>query len=255
LTHITTEAELQVVLTQVRELLPLFVDYRIDPSNVVLSETRSAITIRGTAEQVALLERIVAGSDYPVPDVTVETTFLEVDSSDMKQLGLLPPESISFPAYPLAIDEPPLRREPPQQTTAFSIPQVLATFLTNNARITVLGTERFEVTRAALRAQSPVANGTAQLRDGSLSVDVSGLRILLNHDVGLETTVSFSMQTGSPQPDGRQTDATVRQSNRHESHESRVGEGQSMLVAGIPALRNQRERAILITPRVTWPAP
>lgn len=54
------------------------------------NETLNTITIKGTAEQIALAEKIISANDKSLPEVLIEIEILEVTKNNLKRLGILP---------------------------------------------------------------------------------------------------------------------------------------------------------------------
>jgi hypothetical protein len=163
--------------------------------------------------------------DQPKPTVTIEARFLTAEVSDLRQLGLLPPESsggfLAFPPSELVQRgfSPPPKPEP--QTAALSVPPALVKFLTESPRLTVLGTH---------------VGSTAQLQDGSLKVDVGAPQVMPDRSVALRVVVTVSARV-------------VRSSVQ----ETRVAEGESMFVTDVSGDPGSRANVIVITPRLVWP--
>jgi len=54
------------------------------------NEKLNAITIKGTPEQIALAEKMIATNDKAQPEVVVEIELLEVNKSQMRKVGMMP---------------------------------------------------------------------------------------------------------------------------------------------------------------------
>lgn len=54
------------------------------------NEKLNAITIKGTAEEIALAHKIIADNDKAQPEVVVELEILEVNKNTMRRVGILP---------------------------------------------------------------------------------------------------------------------------------------------------------------------
>lgn len=59
-----------------------------------VNEELNAISLRGTPEQIALADRLIAANDKPSPEVVIEVELLEVNKSAMREVGLLPVAAI-----------------------------------------------------------------------------------------------------------------------------------------------------------------
>lgn len=54
------------------------------------NETLNTITVKGTAEQIALAEKIISANDKSLPEVVIEIEVLEVSKNKMRRVGILP---------------------------------------------------------------------------------------------------------------------------------------------------------------------
>ncbi|MCB1049961.1 MAG: hypothetical protein KDC71_05125 [Acidobacteria bacterium] len=59
-----------------------------------VNEELNAISIKGTPDQIALADRIIAANDKSLPEVVIEVELLEVNKSAMREVGLLPVSTI-----------------------------------------------------------------------------------------------------------------------------------------------------------------
>ena len=81
LQNITSAQELQEVMTAVRQVTDV---RKIFPVN-----SQSALIIRGTADQMALAEKVILDLDKPKPEVVVDVMVFETARSVTRELGLL----------------------------------------------------------------------------------------------------------------------------------------------------------------------
>lgn len=82
LQNVTSPQELQEALTAVRAVTDV---RKIYPVN-----SQSAIVVRGTADQVALCEKLFLDLDKPKPEVVVDILVMEANKTRSRQLGLTP---------------------------------------------------------------------------------------------------------------------------------------------------------------------
>jgi general secretion pathway protein D len=81
LQNITSPQELQEVMTAVRQVT--------DVRKVFPVNSQSALIIRGTADQMALAEKVILDLDKPKPEVVVDVMVFETARSVTRELGLL----------------------------------------------------------------------------------------------------------------------------------------------------------------------
>jgi len=88
LRNVSNAAELQEVVGTLKGLL--------DISRIQVNPTHSTITLRGTPDQLALAEKLVAEVDKPKAEVIIDIEVLEVSSTRLQTLGTTVPTSASI---------------------------------------------------------------------------------------------------------------------------------------------------------------
>ena len=61
-----------------------------DLKNFSENEELNAITLKGTPEQIAVADRIIAANDKAMAEVIVEVELLEVNKNDLREMGIQP---------------------------------------------------------------------------------------------------------------------------------------------------------------------
>ncbi len=81
------------------------------------NEKLNAITIKGTPEQIALAEKMIATNDKAQPEVVVEIELLEVNKSQMRRVGMMPINpSDGSPAYQVGLLADPAGRSQDEES-------------------------------------------------------------------------------------------------------------------------------------------
>ncbi|WP_354681694.1 secretin N-terminal domain-containing protein [Cupriavidus plantarum] len=84
----------------------------VKSKDLILDERTNAIIMRDTAEAIKVAERLVAALDVVPAEVVIEAQILEVNASDLLQLGIQYPGRVEFTAQPLPDDNDPTSRVP-----------------------------------------------------------------------------------------------------------------------------------------------
>ncbi len=87
LSNLSQPTELQDLVNTIRTI--------VEVNRVQQLPTQGAIVVRGTPDQVALVEKLIDDIDKARPEVVVEIAVLQVSKTRMKNLGLSPPSSVS----------------------------------------------------------------------------------------------------------------------------------------------------------------
>jgi len=74
------------------------------------NERLNSITVKGTPEKVALVEKIIRDNDKAKPEVVIEIELLEVNKNKMRQIGIVPVDSSGAPRYTFGITADPVGR-------------------------------------------------------------------------------------------------------------------------------------------------
>lgn len=72
--------------------------------DVYIDERLNMLVMRDTPEAIAVAERLITAQDLPVPEVVLEVEILEVNSSDVLNLGIEYPASVSATVYGTGFD-------------------------------------------------------------------------------------------------------------------------------------------------------
>lgn len=87
LSNISQANELQEVINALRSILNM--------NQVSPMATQDAIVVRGTPDQVAMVEKLINDIDKPRPEVIVDVVVMEVSRNKLRDLGITPPASVS----------------------------------------------------------------------------------------------------------------------------------------------------------------
>lgn len=74
------------------------------------NERLNSITIKGTPEQVALMEKIIRDNDKAQPEVVVQIELLEVNKNKMRKVGIQPIDNFGSPTYRAGLIADPVGR-------------------------------------------------------------------------------------------------------------------------------------------------
>src|SRR6266478_6585957 len=96
LRNASTPSEIQEVVGTLKGIL--------DISRVQVNPTHSAITLRGTPDQMVLAQKLVSDLDKPRAEVVIDIAVLQISRQQLRKLGTTVPTStsIAFAAAPLA---------------------------------------------------------------------------------------------------------------------------------------------------------
>lgn len=255
LSNSVTSTEITEAITALRTLLNM--------RYLAQSTSMNAIIIRDTADRIAIAEKIIEDLDKAKPEVVVEVMVLEVDQNQLRELGLLPPQTtnLTFTApgsaaaagttgTPVASNAVPLRGLEAVNSANFAvnIPETLARFLASSSKTKLVQNPRVRATdgkQASIRIGSrvPIASGSFQPGLGSVSTPVVQFqyvdvgvnldmtpRVLLNREVSMTVTVQVQALAGD------RTIGGVTQpvfTNRSIQHEIRLAEGETNILGGI----------------------
>ena len=87
LSNLSQPTELQDLVNTIRTI--------VEVNRVQQLPTQGAVVVRGTPDQVALVEKLIDDIDKARPEVVVEIAVLQVSKTRMRNLGLTPPSSVS----------------------------------------------------------------------------------------------------------------------------------------------------------------
>ena len=87
LSNLSQPTELQDLVNTIRTI--------VEVNRVQQLPTQGAIVVRGTPDQVALVQKLIDDIDKARPEVVVEIAVLQVSKTKMRNLGLTPPSSVS----------------------------------------------------------------------------------------------------------------------------------------------------------------
>jgi len=246
LRNASTPAELQEVVGTLKGIL--------DISRIQVNPTHSAITLRGTPDQMVLAQKLVTDLDKPKAEVVIDIAVLSISRDRVRNLGTTVPTatSIAFAAAPL----------PPGAVKlgsvnggnfSIAIPGGSFNFLMSdnntkvlqNPEIRVLDQQkaslkigdRIPIATGSFQAGagvsgggiSPLVNTQFQYLDVGVNIDITP-QIHSNREVTLKMVLEVSAVTGTSNIGGI-NQPTIGQ--RRIEHESRLEDGEINLVGGI----------------------
>lgn len=87
LSNLSQPTELQDLVNTIRTI--------VEVNRVQQLPTQGAIVVRGTPDQVALVQKLIDDIDKARPEVVIEIAVMQVSKNKMRNLGLTPPTSVS----------------------------------------------------------------------------------------------------------------------------------------------------------------
>ncbi len=99
-TFYLSNADPKQVLSMIKQM--------VKTRDVYIDERLSMLVMRDTPEAIAVAERLIAAQDIPQSEVLMDVEILEVSNSDVLDLGILYPSSVSATAYGNAIGAVPV---------------------------------------------------------------------------------------------------------------------------------------------------
>jgi general secretion pathway protein D len=87
LSNLSQPTELQDLVNTIRTI--------VEVNRVQQLPTQGAIVVRGTPDQVALVQKLIDDIDKARPEVVIEIAVLQVSKTKMRNLGITPPSSVS----------------------------------------------------------------------------------------------------------------------------------------------------------------
>ena len=243
LRNASTPNELQEVVSTLKGML--------DISRIQVNPTHSAITIRGTLDQLVLAEKLVSDVDKPKSEVVIDIAVLEVSRARLRTIGTTVPTSTSI-AF-AAAGGPGTVKIGSLNGANFSVgvPGGSFTFLMSDTNTKVLQNPQIRVLdqgRASLKigdrvpiatgsftpgvgggSISPLVNTQFQYLDVGVNIDITP-HVHSNHEVTLKMSLEVSSVTGN-QNIGGINQPTIGQ--RRIEHETRLQDGEINLVGGI----------------------
>ncbi|MGL6041526.1 MAG: secretin N-terminal domain-containing protein [Deefgea sp.] len=117
-TFYLSNADPKQVLSMIKQM--------VKTRDVYIDERLSMLVMRDTPEAIAVAERLIAAQDIPQSEVLMEVEILEVSNSDMLDLGIKYPGSVSASVYGNTIGAaPPTITKNPDGTTVTTSPSAL----------------------------------------------------------------------------------------------------------------------------------
>jgi general secretion pathway protein D len=243
LRNASTPSELQEVVGTLKGIL--------DISRIQVNPTHSAITLRGTPDQLVLAQKLVTDLDKPRAEVVIDIAVLQVSRDQVRTLGTTVPTTYSIaPPSSLTIRS---ISHLSSKDFALAIPGASVTALMSDGRTKVLQNpeirvldqqkatlkigDRVPIATGSFQAGggvsgggiSPLVNTQFQYLDVGVNIDITP-QIHSNREVTLKMVLEVSSVTGT-QNIGGINQPTIGQ--RRIEHETRLEDGEINLVGGI----------------------
>src|SRR6266849_8720702 len=242
LRNASTPAELQEVVSTLKGIL--------DISRIQVNPTHSAITLRGTPDQMVLAQKLVSDLDKPKAEVVIDIAVLSISRDRLRNLGTTVPTktSIAVAAAPLGAGVVKLGSVN-GGNFSLGVPGGSFEFLMSDSNAKVLQNPQIRVLdqgKATLKigdrvpiatgsfasvasGTNPLVNTQFQYLDVGVNIDITP-HVLTGGEVTLKMVLEVSTIT-SVQNVGGINQPTIGQ--RHIEHETRLGDGEINLVGGI----------------------
>lgn len=232
----------------------------IEARRLSTNEQLNAITLRDTADKVAIAEKLISVNDKAKAEVLVDVELMEVDTSNQSELGL----SLSSYSFILAADTSQVSPNAPDGSSFISdlknisrenvfinVPSVTINLVKSSGRATILAQPQLRITegeKATLhlgdRVPIPVTSFNTsntiggsvvpitsfQYQDIGIKIDVEP-RVHHNREVTLKLTVEVSQLGDTVQVGPGQSAVTI--GTRTITSVIRLRSGESSLLAGL----------------------
>ena len=248
LRNASTAAELQEVVGTLKGIL--------DINRIQVNPTHSALTLRGTPDQMVLAEKLISDVDKPKSEVVIDIAVLQISRDRLNTLGTVVPTSTS-----VSLQSPTSGGVGPGNLVKIGslngsnfvtpVPSVTFTILMSDGNTKILQKPQLRALdneKATLKigdrvpiatgsftpgigggSVSPLVNTQFQYLDVGVNIDITP-HIHSNHEVTLKMVLEISSVTGS-QNIGGISQPVIGQ--RRIEHETRLEDGDINLVGGI----------------------
>jgi general secretion pathway protein D len=253
-----TPAELQQAATTLKSIL--------DITRIQATPEQRSLTLRGTADQMVLAQKLLTDIDKPKAEVMIEVAVLEVSRDKLRTVGVNPPTSVSGSLQPNGTSGIGFTLNSLASLTAnnvtISIPGASLSLLMSDSNTKVLQKPKIRAMdseKATLKIgdripiatgsyQSGVSNGVNtqfQYIDVGVNIDITPY-VHANREVTLKMSLEISSVTGEQTIDGV-TEPTIGQ--RRIEHQARLADGEVNLIGGI--LEDSESRSMSGYPWIT----
>jgi len=261
LSNVAIAQDLTEITTGLRQLLDL---HRISQVN-----SQNAIIVRDTPDKLALIDKIIKDIDKAKPEVILQVEVLQASTDNLKNLGILPPQSVSATINPNSSTTTSTTNTTTTNTNngltlnqlthlnqndvVLTIPSATANFLLTDTSTKIVQNPEIrsiDGQQAKLRignrvpvatgsfqagvgvgtaAVNPLVNTQFQYIDVGVNVDVTP-HVHPNRDVSMKVDIEVSSVTGQATIGGIQQPII---SQRKITHEIRLKEGEVSILAGL----------------------
>lgn len=244
LRNASTPNELQEVVSTLKGML--------DISRIQVNPTHSAITLRGTPDQLVLAEKLISDVDKPKAEVVIDILVMQVSRDQLRTLGTTVPTSSSIAVTPSPLPKGTVKLGSVNGSNlALAVPGGSFTFLMSDGRTKILQNPQIRALdheRASLKigdrvpiatgsfaagvggsAGIPLVNTQFQYIDVGVNIDITP-HVHSDNEVTLKMSLEVSAVTGA-QKIGDLNQPTIGQ--RRIEHETRLQNGEVNLVGGI----------------------
>jgi general secretion pathway protein D len=261
LSNVAVAQDLTEITTGLRQLLDL---KRIQQVNA-----QNAIIVRDTPDKLALIDKIIHDIDKAKPEVVIQVEILQASTDNLKNLGILPPQTTTATINPNASSTTNNSSTNTSTTSntiqlnqlthlnqsdvTFTVPSATANFLLTDSSTKIVQNPEIRSVdgqQAKLRignrvpvatgsfqagvgvgtaAVNPLVNTQFQYIDVGVNVDVTP-HVHPNRDVSMKLDIEVSSVTGQATIGGIQQPII---SQRKITHEIRLKEGEVSVLAGL----------------------
>jgi general secretion pathway protein D len=182
LTNLSQPNELQDLVNILRTLL--------DTQRLQQFPSQQAIVVRGTPDQIAMAEKLIADLDKSRPEVVVEVAIMQVTRNKMRNLGIQPPGSVTVQLQ----DNSTTTSSTTTSTTGTTTPTTGATGGINLNSLAHLNATNFEVTIPSATANFLMSDSSSKL------IQQPQIRAADGQKASLKIGERVPVATGSFQP-------------------------------------------------------
>jgi general secretion pathway protein D len=217
-------------------------------ADMSLDEKTNTLVVRGTADTIAVAEKVIAASDYPDPEVMLEVEVLEVSRDRLLNLGINWPTAFGLATPSSVVTLHDLTHLAASQLTVNSLSatangqlqdtdaNILASprlRTRDNQKAKILIGDKVPVitnTVTPVASGSPVVTGSVQYLDVGIKLEVKP-HVYLEGDVGIEMSLEVSSITSQiPGPNGS---LAYQIGTRDAQTNLRLRDGETQILGGL----------------------
>jgi general secretion pathway protein D len=246
-TFFLSNAEVKDMMTILRSL--------VDAKKIATNEQLNAIILRDTADKVKIAERIIEANDKAKAEVVVDVELLQLDTTELRDLGIELSQSSITQSLDLGGEDVPLRLSDLDTLTAnnwvLTVPDFVYQFVKTNTNAQLLAKPRLRITdgetaRLVIGDRVPIPVTTFntgntvggnvvpitsfQYQEVGITIDIEP-RVHHNKEITLKVTVEVSNLSGFITGSGGQQQPRI--GTRTIDTTIRLRDGETNLLAGL----------------------